>query len=106
MTLLKRLQQYQTEGLNSRIAVAGKLTRVVGLTLEAIGCRAAVGSLCHIETQDGVLEAEVVGFSGEKLFLMPSEQLKGVIPGAKVTPLSEEHGIPVGRIRCCAHHEA
>jgi flagellum-specific ATP synthase len=27
---------------------------------------------------------------------MPSEQLKGVIPGAKVTPLSEEHGIPVG----------
>lgn len=96
MTLLKRLQQYQTEGLGGRVAVAGKLTRVVGLTLEAIGCRAAVGSLCHIETQDGVLEAEVVGFSGEKLFLMPSEQLKGVIPGAKVTPLSEEHGIPVG----------
>jgi Flagellar biosynthesis/type III secretory pathway ATPase len=27
---------------------------------------------------------------------MPSEQLKGVIPGAKVTPLSEEHGVPVG----------
>ncbi len=96
MTLLKRLQQYQTDGLGGRIAVAGKLTRVVGLTLEAIGCRAAVGSLCHIETQDGVLEAEVVGFSGEKLFLMPSEQLKGVIPGAKVTPLSEEHGVPVG----------
>lgn len=96
MTLLKRLQQYQTDGLGGRTAVAGKLTRVVGLTLEAIGCRAAVGSLCHIETQDGVLEAEVVGFSGEKLFLMPSEQLKGVIPGAKVTPLSEEHGVPVG----------
>ena len=96
MTLLKRLQQYQTDGLGGRSAVAGKLTRVVGLTLEAIGCRAAVGSLCHIETQDGVLEAEVVGFSGDKLFLMPSEQLKGVIPGAKVTPLSEEHGVPVG----------
>jgi flagellum-specific ATP synthase len=96
VTLLKRLQNYQTDNLGSRIAVAGKLTRVVGLTLEAIGCRAAVGSLCHIETQDGVLEAEVVGFSGEKLFLMPSEQLKGVIPGAKVTPLSEEHGVPVG----------
>jgi flagellum-specific ATP synthase len=96
VTLLKRLQQYKTDGLGGRIAVAGKLTRVVGLTLEAIGCRAAVGSLCHIETQDGVLEAEVVGFSGDKLFLMPSEQLKGVIPGAKVTPLSEEHGVPVG----------
>jgi flagellum-specific ATP synthase len=96
VTLLKRLQQYQTDNLGGRIAVAGKLTRVVGLTLEAVGCRAAVGSRCHIETLDGVLEAEVVGFSGEKLLLMPSEQLKGVIPGAKVTPLSEEHGVPVG----------
>ncbi|WP_024870876.1 flagellar protein export ATPase FliI [Tolumonas lignilytica] len=96
MTLLKRLQQYRTDNLTGRVAVAGKLTRVVGLTLEAVGCRAAVGSLCHIETLDGVLEAEVVGFAGEKLYLMPSEQLKGVIPGAKVTPLSEEHGIPVG----------
>ncbi len=96
MTLLKRLQQYKVDNLNNRVAVAGKLTRVVGLTLEAVGCRAAVGSLCHIETLDGVLEAEVVGFAGDKLYLMPSEQLKGVIPGAKVTPLSEEHGIPVG----------
>lgn len=96
MTLLKRLQQYKMDNLNNRVAVAGKLTRVVGLTLEAVGCRAAVGSLCHIETLDGVLEAEVVGFAGDKLYLMPSEQLKGVIPGAKVTPLSEEHGIPVG----------
>ncbi len=96
MTLLKRLQQYKTENMAPRIAVAGKLTRVVGLTLEAIGCRAAVGSLCQIETLDGSLEAEVVGFAGEKLYLMPSEQLKGVIPGAKVTPMDEEHGIPVG----------
>lgn len=96
MTLLKRLQQYNVEAVSPRMAVAGKLTRVVGLTLEAIGCRAAVGSLCQIETLDGSLEAEVVGFAGEKLYLMPSEQLKGVIPGAKVTPMNEEHGIPVG----------
>lgn len=66
MTLLKRLQQYKVDNLNNRVAVAGKLTRVVGLTLEAVGCRAAVGSLCHIETLDGVLEAEVVGFAGDR----------------------------------------
>ena len=77
-------------------AGGGKLTRVVGLTLEAIGCRAAIGSLCRIDTQDGALEAEVVGFSGDRLFLMPSEQLKGVIPGARVVPVTEDHGIPVG----------
>ena len=96
MSLLERLQAYKTEKVAPGITVAGKLTRVVGLTLEAIGCRAAVGSLCQIETLDGFLEAEVVGFAGEKLYLMPSEQLKGVVPGAKVTPMSEEHGIPVG----------
>ena len=96
MTLLSRLQGYQVSEMTARPSVAGKLTRVVGLTLEAIGCRAAVGSLCRIDTLDGYLEAEVVGFAGDKLFLMPSEQLKGVIPGAKVTPISDEHGIPVG----------
>ena len=96
MNLLSRLQGYQVTEMTARPSVAGKLTRVVGLTLEAIGCRAAVGSLCRIDTLDGYLEAEVVGFSGEKLFLMPSEQLKGVIPGAKVTPIGDEQGIPVG----------
>ncbi|GAB3215292.1 flagellar protein export ATPase FliI [Pseudaeromonas pectinilytica] len=96
MSLLTRLGAYQVSETATRPSVAGKLTRVVGLTLEAIGCRAAVGSLCRIETLDGYLEAEIVGFSGDKLFLMPSEQLKGVIPGAKVTPISDEHGIPVG----------
>jgi flagellum-specific ATP synthase len=96
MSLLARLGAYQVSETATRPSVAGKLTRVVGLTLEAIGCRAAVGSLCRIETLDGYLEAEIVGFSGDKLFLMPSEQLKGVIPGAKVTPISDEHGIPVG----------
>ena len=96
MSLLERLQGYRVPDMTTRPSVAGKLTRVVGLTLEAIGCRAAVGSLCRIDTLDGYLEAEVVGFSGDKLFLMPSEQLKGVIPGAKVTPISDEHGIPVG----------
>ena len=96
MTLLSQLQRYKIGEVPPRFNVAGKLTRVVGLTLEAIGCRTAVGTLCRIETLDGYLEAEVVGFSGEKLFLMPSEQLKGVVPGAKVTPIGEEHGIPVG----------
>ena len=96
MTLLKRLQAYRMPETPPQLRVAGKLTRVVGLTLEAIGCRAAVGSLCRIDTLDGYLEAVVVGFAGEKLSLMPSEQLKGVVPGAKVTPIGEEHGIPVG----------
>ncbi len=76
--------------------VSGRLTRVVGLTLEAVGCRAAVGSICRIETINGTLDAEVVGFAGEKLYLMPSEELKGVVPGALVTPISAQSTIPFG----------
>ncbi|WP_097356951.1 flagellar protein export ATPase FliI [Candidatus Enterovibrio escicola] len=75
---------------------SGKLVRVVGLTLEAIGCRAAVGSLCCVETIKGNIKAEVVGFSGETLYLMPSEHIFGVLPNARVTPISGEQGIPVG----------
>ncbi|MGN4988797.1 MULTISPECIES: flagellar protein export ATPase FliI [Aeromonas] len=95
-SLLNRLQGYKVRDSAPKPPVAGKLTRVVGLTLEAIGCRAAIGALCRIDTLDGTLEAEVVGFSGDRLYLMPSEQLKGVIPGARVVPITEEHGIPVG----------
>ncbi|WP_394229082.1 flagellar protein export ATPase FliI [Shewanella colwelliana] len=75
---------------------SGQLVRVVGLTLEATGCRAPVGSLCSIETMAGDLIAEVVGFDDELLYLMPIEELRGVMPGARVTPLGEQTGLNVG----------
>ncbi|SKA48509.1 flagellar protein export ATPase FliI [Enterovibrio nigricans] len=95
-SLSERLSALSTENLSVRPVASGKLVRVVGLTLEAIGCRAPIGSLCTVETLNGSIEAEVVGFSGETLYLMPSEQISGVLPGARVTPLSGEQGVPVG----------
>ncbi len=94
--LTSRLRSLKTSNLAPRPVASGKLRRVVGLTLEAIGCRAPVGSLCKVETLNGFMEAEVVGFSGESLFLMPSEQISGVLPGARVTPIHGESGIAVG----------
>ncbi|UJZ93204.1 flagellar protein export ATPase FliI [Photobacterium damselae subsp. damselae] len=96
MTLAQELAKFTTQDLACRPVASGRLTRVVGLTLEAVGCRAPVGSLCKVETINGELEAEVIGFSGDTLFLMPSEQLTGVMPGAKVTPILQESGLPVG----------
>ncbi|MGI9885927.1 flagellar protein export ATPase FliI [Vibrio chagasii] len=96
LELANRLSQYKVEGLKSRPVASGKLVRVVGLTLEATGCKAPIGSLCLVETMSGQMEAEVVGFSGENLFLMPSEQITGILPGARVTPMTSESGIPVG----------
>ncbi|EPN3980781.1 flagellar protein export ATPase FliI [Vibrio parahaemolyticus] len=94
--LADRLKNYKVEGLTTRPVASGKLVRVVGLTLEATGCRAPIGSLCLVETMSGNMEAEVVGFSGDNLYLMPSEQITGILPGAKVTPLTSEAGLPVG----------
>lgn len=96
LSLSERLTQYKTTGLTTRAIASGKLVRVVGLTLEATGCRAPIGSSCLVETINGEIEAEVVGFSGENLFLMPNEQVSGVLPGAKVTPIVGGSGIPVG----------
>ncbi|EGQ7758894.1 flagellar protein export ATPase FliI [Vibrio vulnificus] len=96
IALAERLKSYRVQGLSSRPVASGKLVRVVGLTLEATGCRAPIGSLCLVETMTGQMEAEVVGFSGDNLFLMPSEQIGGILPGAKVTPLTSESGLPVG----------
>jgi flagellum-specific ATP synthase len=65
----------------------GKLTRMVGLTLEAVGCRAAIGGQCDIISSSGSrIEAEVVGFSGESLYLMPTEDIRGLEQDARVVP--------------------
>src|SRR6202034_4216966 len=69
--------------------VAGRLTRMVGLTLEAAGCQAAVGDRCEIVSVDKErIEAEVVGFSGDRLFLMPTGDVHGLTPNALVLPRS------------------
>ena len=62
---------------------------MVGLTLEAAGCVAPVGSRCVVAGPDGGrVEAEVVGFAGGKLFLMPSGDIHGLVPNARVIPAS------------------
>ena len=63
----------------------GRLVRAAGLVLEASGLRLPVGSLCRIE-QHGLspVPAEVVGFDGQRLFLMPAADVQGLMPGARV----------------------
>ena len=77
--------------------VEGKLTRMVGLTLEAEGCRAAIGSICQVETKTGkTIGAEVVGFSGARLYLMPTGATHGLEPGCRVIPLGKNSLANVG----------
>jgi flagellum-specific ATP synthase len=80
----------------TRPVASGKLVRGVGLTLEAIGCHMPVGSQCLVQTLDGEIEAEVVGFANDITYLMPTETVKGIIPGSRVHPLAKDNSIPVG----------
>lgn len=80
-----------------KLIVEGKLTRMVGLTLEAVGCQAPVGARCLVLGNNGhQIEAEVVGFSGDKLFLMATGEVKGLMPGARVIPSERVYDVPVG----------
>lgn len=77
--------------------VEGKLNRMVGLTLEAIGCQAAIGSRCIVESPgSSTIETEVVGFAGESLFLMPTSTVQGIRPGARVIPTEHRFEAPAG----------
>ena len=77
--------------------VAGCLTRMVGLTLEASGCQAAVGDRCEIVSADDTrIEAEVVGFAGERLYLMPTGDIHGLKPNARVVPRPHAGTVRVG----------
>ena len=81
-----------------KLVVEGKLTRMVGLTLEAVGCQAPIGARCIVKGPQGSnVEAEVVGFSGEKLFLMPTGSIRGLTPNAKVIPTDKVYDVPVGK---------
>jgi flagellum-specific ATP synthase len=71
----------------SPLMISGRLTKVTGLVMEAVGLKMPVGSTCAIELPNNLIEAEVVGFSGEKIFLMPENDVQGLIPGARVIPM-------------------
>jgi len=88
--------QFKINNGSDALLVEGKLSRMVGLTMEAIGCEAAVGSKCLVEGMGNTFyEAEVVGFSGELLYLMPTTPIHGVIPGARVIPTNHVYQVNV-----------
>ncbi len=79
----------------------GKLTRATGLVMEATGLQLPIGTTCIIERSNGVsidqVESEVVGFNGQQLFLMPLEEVDGILPGARVYAPGMMNGLPPGK---------
>jgi flagellum-specific ATP synthase len=82
---LTELREFAT--VDHPFEATGTLVRVTGLVLEAAGIRVPVGSICEVITpgQPSVL-AEVVGFMGDRAFLMPTSEVHGLASGARVVP--------------------
>ena len=77
----------------------GKLVRVAGLVLEATGLRLPVGAVCEIHSETRLestpVLAEVVGFAGDRAYLMPTAEVHGLASGARVIPCQIPINTPV-----------
>lgn len=65
----------------------GKVSKVVGLVVEATGLKASLGDVCHIipdNPKELPIAAEVVGFRDGSLLFMPYGEMRGVRPGSLV----------------------
>ncbi|WP_029407186.1 flagellar protein export ATPase FliI [Thiomicrorhabdus sp. Milos-T2] len=96
-SLSNRLKHLQNVTIKAQpLKVAGRLVRMVGMTLEVVGTFAPIGSRCQIIRGVDLepIEAEVVGFHEGRLFLMPIGDTNGLSPNAEVLPV--DGGVKVG----------
>ncbi|MED4599576.1 flagellar protein export ATPase FliI [Paenibacillus validus] len=80
------------------IRVNGKVTQVIGLTVESEGPDASVGDVCYIYPfkSNQPLKAEVVGFKNNKVILMPLGELNSIGPGCDVVGTGKPLTVQVG----------
>lgn len=81
------------------IQYSGRVTKVVGLTIESEGPEVDIGELCMLKPFKSGKKvcAEVVGFKDNKVLLMPLGEMTGIGPGNLVTSQSECLKVAVGR---------
>ncbi|MDE7299273.1 MAG: flagellar protein export ATPase FliI [Lachnospiraceae bacterium] len=91
-------EKYNSLYTKSYIDIKGKVTKVVGLTVESVGPDASLNDVCRITSRDGSVSvlAEVTGFRDGRLLLMPYEDVTGIGEGSMVVNLREPLQVPVG----------
>jgi len=88
---MKNLARLKRVDHKSSLTIKGKVTKIVGLTIEADGPLLGIGTRCRIESIDGNhILAEIVGFKDDRIVLMPYGENDGIAPGSSVT--NESYG--------------
>lgn len=97
MNLLDRIQKLTSPLQVPSPKIEGYIVRLIGMTIEARGLEVAIGDNCQIILgEDASIEAEVVGFAGDSVFLMPLQPLEGLVAGSRVVPMGAAREVPVG----------
>ncbi|NGZ07861.1 MAG: FliI/YscN family ATPase [Nitrospira sp. LK70] len=80
------------------IEVSGRVAQAVGIVVEGYGPMTTVGELCRItrEVAGGPIPAEVVGFRGDRVLLMPLGDMQGIGPGSRITMSGQVADLAVG----------
>lgn len=77
----------------------GRVSKVIGLTVESIGPDAKLNDVCKILLRDKPgqhINAEVVGFKDNRIVLMPFENVDGIGPGCIVENTNKALNVNVG----------
>lgn len=93
------LQKYRNLESLSYIKKLGRVVKLVGLTIEALGPSASLNDLCLITSREDASQtvyAEVVGFRDKIVLLMPYGNVEGIGPGAVVENTGAPLKVPVG----------
>jgi flagellum-specific ATP synthase len=80
------------------LAISGRVAQAVGIVIEGYGPMTTVGELCQITREDGgaPIPAEVVGFRGDRVLLMPLGDMQGIGPGSRISMTGQVASLPVG----------
>jgi flagellum-specific ATP synthase len=79
------------------IAVYGRVAQAVGLVIEGYGPISSIGEVCEIRSGDEAgIVAEVVGFRGERVLMMPLGDVRGIGPGSRLIPQGTPASVPIG----------
>ncbi|MEA3285996.1 MAG: flagellar protein export ATPase FliI [Candidatus Marinimicrobia bacterium] len=96
--ILDRFSDYAVLArMGTPLRLDGKVSNVVGLVIEASLPHATMGELCQIHPRHGsAIRAEIVGFKGEKVLLMPLDQTVGIARGSRVERSPRPLSVGVG----------
>jgi flagellum-specific ATP synthase len=84
------------------IKAKGLVEQVIGLIIQGRGPAASIGDMCDIYPRSSctAIKAEVVGFKGQYVLLMPLGDMRGVHPGSMIVNRGEKATMQVSPALC------